>query len=227
MTSNIKIVKKFEGDSFFKRNIRDIDNENLNSRSSETIINFLNTKKYTFQNVLEVGCSGGYQLNKYFNSLNLKKNPYFLGIDLSSKAINFAKKKYKTLHFKQVSSLKIQNLNKKFDMIILGFFLFLLDREEIFNQFNEVVKSLKKDGILIINDFFPKISHYNLSKHSKKIKIYKMRYDKFLTESHLFKKLHLVSWKYKFKSKQKFFNNHIHVSVYKKIYFEKEFIKET
>ena len=82
-----------------------------------------------------------------------------------------------------MSSLKIDKINVKFDLIICGFFLYLLDREEIFKQFDLIYIKLNNNGYLIINDFDPLFNHTNKNIHNRKLKTFKMKYDYFLEQS--------------------------------------------
>ena len=74
--------------------------------------------------------------------------------------------------------MKISKLNKKFDLVICGFFLYYIKRENIFEQFDQIIKNLKKNAHLLIHDFNPLFPHYN--KHQKnKYDIFKVNYTNF------------------------------------------------
>jgi SAM-dependent methyltransferase len=190
MNKNIKIVKKSEANNYFDRNLYFYKSDGgvgdiLDDRINDLIkVNNLNSKS-----VLEIGCATGIKLNQYQQILNSKIN---YGIDLSSKAIKLGRKKYKNLKLLKLSSLEINKIKQEFDLIICGFFLYLLDREEIFNQFNLIYKKLKADGYLIIHDFDPLFKHTNTSMHNNKLKSFKMSYDNFLEESGLFKTVYKI-----------------------------------
>ncbi len=78
------------------------------------------------------------------------------------------KKKYSGLKLYNLSSLQIDKLKKNFDVIICGYFLYLLDRKYLFQQFDLIYKNLKTNGYLIINDLDPLFTHFNSSAHTKK-----------------------------------------------------------
>jgi ubiquinone/menaquinone biosynthesis C-methylase UbiE len=90
--------------------------------------------------VLEIGCGTGYLLN----SINPKRG---VGIDISPKMIEIAKKKYSHLTFMEMDAENI-NLNEKFDYIIIsdtiGYF------EDIQRQLFELHKVSTKDTRIII-----------------------------------------------------------------------------
>jgi hypothetical protein len=141
---------------------------------------------------------------------------------LSSKAIILGRKKYKKLKLLQLSSLEIHKIKPQFDLIICGFFLYLLDREEIFNQFNLIYKKLTSNGFLIINDFDPLFKHSNTSMHNKNLKSFKTSYDNFLEESGLFKTVYKIRNNInllKANDKKIFKSNDVSISLYKKIDF--------
>jgi ubiquinone/menaquinone biosynthesis C-methylase UbiE len=221
MRKNINIVQIKEGDNFFKRNINFYNPSKKISGGGEVrnlrIIDFIKQNNLKPKSILEIGCATGIMLNQYQDSLKTNIN---YGIDLSSKAINFGKKKYKKLKLFKLSSLEINKIKKNFDLIICGFFLYLLDREEIFNQFNLIYKKLTTNGHLIINDFDPLFKHTNTSIHNKNLKSFKMSYDNFLEESGLFKVIYKISYNQEsINDKKKFKSNYTSITIYKKINF--------
>lgn len=221
MRKNINIVKIKEGDNYFKRNTNFYNPSKKISGGGEVrdlrIIDLIKQNNLKPKSILEIGCATGIKLNQYQE--NLKTNINY-GIDLSSKAINFGKKKYKKLKLLKLSSLEINKIKKNFDLIICGFFLYLLDREEIFNQFNLIYKKLTTNSHLIINDFDPVFKHTNTSTHNKNLKSFKMSYDNFLEESGLFKVIYKISYNWEsINDKKKFKSNDTSITLYKKINF--------
>ena len=218
---NLKIVKTKEGDNFFERNLKYYNNIR---EGDIRIVDLLRTTQIKPKSILEIGCANGIQLNQYQEILNTKVN---YGIDLSSKAINSGKKKFKKLKLLKLSSLEIDKIKTNFDLIICGFFLYLLDREEIFNQFNLIYNKLNQNGYLIIQDFNPLFKHTNTSKRNRNPKSFEMNYDNFLVESGLFKMVYknekdhpmpkFISRRKNKMNKQKFTEEAI--SLYKKINF--------
>ena len=185
LISNIKIVKNKEADKYF---IRYLDFFN-SSKNDYRIIDLIKVNKIRPNSILEIGCANGIKLNEY--QINLKSKINY-GIDLSSKAIKSGRKKFKKLKLIKLSSLEIEKIKMKFDLIICGFFLYLLDREEIFKQFDLIHKKLNKDGYLIVQDCDPLFKHTNPSVHNKNLKTFKMSYDNFLEESGLFKIIYKI-----------------------------------
>ena len=95
-------------------------------------------------------------------------------------------KRYKKIKFFNISSLQIDKIKSKFDLIICGAFLYQLDRKQIFKQFDLILNALSENGFLIIKDFDPLFKHSNSNMHNRKLKSFKSNYDNFLIESGLF-----------------------------------------
>ena len=172
------------------------------------------------KNILEIGCANGNKLYQYSKLLNSKNN---YGIDLSKKAILNGKLKYKNLNLLNISSLEIDDIKINFDIIICGFFLYQLDRELIFKQFDLIHKKLSNNGLLMIWDFDPLFKHSNKDFNTKKLVTFKMSYDNFLIESGLFE----IAYKHKYitssRDKKKFKSNSVSLTLFKKIEFKKEY----
>jgi trans-aconitate methyltransferase len=212
---NLKIVRKKEADNYYIRNIKNYKNKCEDQRLS----NILKLNSIKGNTILEIGCCNGKRLDQYRRCLGSRTT---IGVDLSKKAIREGKKLHKKITFKSISSLEINKLKIKFDIIICGFFLYLLDREEIFNQFDLIYKNLKNKGYLIIEDFDPLFKHTNKSIHNKKLKSFKMNYSNFLEESGLFKIIYKIRNDENFisnKNRKKFKSNDTSISLYQKINF--------
>jgi hypothetical protein len=91
MNKNLKIIKSFEANNFFNRNLyfykNTVDKNNSEAYRIKDLITINNLKS---KSILEIGCATGIRLNQYQEILNSKIN---YGIDLSLKAINFGIKK--------------------------------------------------------------------------------------------------------------------------------------
>ena len=79
----------------------------------------------------------------------------------------------------------------KYDLIICGFFLFLLPPKKILNLFSIIDESLNPGGHLIIKDFFNKKKSFKIKdyKHEKRLKVYRWDYKQvFLSLPYYYKK---------------------------------------
>jgi len=236
MLKNIRIVRSSEADKYYKRNKQYYNKGKVLSSfeknkiepggSSDFVIECFKTTEIKVKNILEIGCSNGKKLNKYKNYFEQKKqlvNCY--GIDLSKQAISDGRKRYKNLKLKNHSSLQISKLKVKFDLIICGFFLYLLDREYIFKQFDLIFEQLNSSGYLLIVDFDPSFPHHNKSGFNKKLNSYKMNFSNFIEGSNLFKSVYLHKWEISNVFKKKFISSDVSVALFQKINFEKNFPK--
>lgn len=213
---NIDLVKKTEGDKYYIRNSK----KNKIQLSNPNILELIKLNNLKIKNLLEIGCSDGTNLSIYQKKLKI---PHCYGIDLSNKAIKNGKKKYKNIKLKKMSSLDLDKVKTSFDLVICGFFLYLLDREEIFNQFNQLLKILKPNGYLIIEDFDPLFKHSNQSYHNKNLISYKANYTNFLEESGLFKLKAKLEIDVKNSKNIKFKSNEVSVCLYERINFRNKF----
>ena len=101
---------------------------------------------------MEIGCSTGFVLKK----INTLTKARCYGIDASKEAINDGKKLFKGIKLYQGIIEKHKLKDRKFDVIILGFFLFLMPPKKILNLFNIIDNMLKDKGKLIIYDMHNK-----------------------------------------------------------------------
>tara|TARA_B100000963_G_scaffold345719_1_gene350124 strand:+ start:2682 stop:3332 length:651 start_codon:yes stop_codon:yes gene_type:complete len=210
---NINLIRKKEADRYFVRNQGHL------SVKDEKIFNLIKINSIKANNILEIGCSNGNRLNQYSKLCKSKKN---YGVDLSKKAILDGKRRYKDLKLLNISSIEIDKIKVNFDLIICGFFLYYLDRELIFKQFDLIHDKLSKNGLLLIWDWDPLFKHSNKDFNSKKLRTFKMNYDNFLIESGLFeivyKQKYISSKRYK-----RFKSSSASLTLFKKIEFKKEY----
>ena len=213
---NIKIIRKKTGDKYFLRNIHLYNNELFDQK----IVNLVKINNIIADKVLEIGCANGNKLNQYSKLLKSKKN---YGVDLSKKAILNGKKKYKNLNLLNISSLEIDKIKLNFNLIICGFFLYHLDRELIFQQFDLISKKLNKEGFLLIVDFDPLFKHSNKDFNEKNLVAYKMSYDNFLVESGLFEVIYKLKYKTSTNDKRQFKSDTVSMTLFRKIDFQNKY----
>ncbi len=216
MGKQVQIIKASEGNKYFERNKiyeYDFDFKKIN--------NLIKSSNLKANSILEIGSANGRALDIYDKLLKPKK---LFAVELSKKAIKDGKKKYKKIKFFNISSLQLDKIKLKFDLIICGHFLYQLDREQIFKQFDLISNALNQNGFLIIKDFDPLFKHSNTNIHDKRLKSFKSNLDNFLVESGIFELL----YKHKYqdahgKVKKKFKSSSISLSLYKKIDFTKSY----
>jgi SAM-dependent methyltransferase len=161
---------EFEADNYYSRN------RSLNYHA-DVVDRIYELWTLGLDSVLEVGCSDGKRL-----SLIKKANPsaYVAGIDPSSKAIKNGKKRFPELELKVGTALSIP-FDVKFEAVILGFFLYVCDREDLLAVVNQIDNSLQDQGTLIIFDFFSSSFRKRNYHHVDGMWSYKMDYSKLFT----------------------------------------------
>ena len=111
-------------------------------------------KKYNVQNTLELCCGTG-----RIGLPLIDSNIDYSGIDTSQNYIDFFNSKLDCNTFKniQVGNAKNFSLNKKFDLIIIGFnsIAHLLKDDDIMSCFESVYNHMHKNSIFIIDIFMP------------------------------------------------------------------------
>ena len=213
---NLNLVKKEAADKYFLRN----KNSEFMTQDNDLITNLIKNNSLKANNILEIGCGNGNKLNQY-SKLCKSKNSY--GIDLSKKAIADGKSKYKDLNFLNISSLEIHKIKIDFNFIICGFFLYQLDRELIFKQFDLIHEKLLNNGFLLIWDCDPLFKHSNKDFNTKNLTSFKMSYDNFLIESGLFEMIYKFKYKTPTQDKKKFKSDSVSLTLFKKIDFKKKY----
>ena len=161
-----KIFLKTEGNRYYERN-KNIFSKNLEFISKKIIT----YKKYA--KILEIGCGEGHLLNKIYQK---KREHNLYGIDPSSQAIKNKCNKHLKLIRGTADNLKYRN--NFFDIVIFGFCLYLIDSNLLFKVIFEADRVLKKNGIIVIYDFYNNKSIFKNYIHNKSITIHKMNFSK-------------------------------------------------
>lgn len=213
---NLNLVKKKEANKYFLRNKKHFEKNLID----EKIISLIKDNHLKANSILEIGCANGNKLHQYAKLCKSKK---IYGVDLSNKAIIDGKKKYKNLKLFNISSIDIDKIKLNFDFIICGFFLYHLDRELIFRQFDLIHRKLLTNGFLLIWDFDPLFKHSNKDFNTKKLTSFKMSYDNFLTESGLFEMVYKIKYKTKTNDKKVFKSDNVSLTLFKKIEFKNKY----
>lgn len=169
-----QIFLNSEGNAWYKRNLR-IISKNVLKRNILIIQLEKLIKKFPNKrvNILEIGCSNGRILN--YLKLNFPK-VQALGLEPSKLAIK--NKLSKKIFIKQGVANKIPFKNKKFDILIFGFCLYLCDTVDLINIVKEANRVTKPLSYIVIDDFFSKKITYNKYHHKKGIFSRKMDYSK-------------------------------------------------
>lgn len=101
------------------------------------------------KNILEVGCSMG-TVSAAFSRL---KGIHYLGVDIDSQAIEFAKSrfsKFKHMEFSNISLEDLVKTGRKFDYVLFANILHHVNDEDAIRLLQEAVKAVEKSGQMII-----------------------------------------------------------------------------
>jgi len=191
--SQKRIFLNGEGDNWLVRNEKNNHKKKLIQFKNilTCIKKIVRKKKKKKLNVLEVGSSDGKFLEflrKNFDSCKL------FGIDPSKKAINQLKKK--NIKGKVATADQIPYEKNSMDIIYYGFCLYLCDKSDYKKIFLNAKRVLKKDGYLIIYDFFSKQYKKNKYKHDNRIFSHKMDFRKIFYKDKIFSGLMHKQYEY-------------------------------
>lgn len=163
-----------EGDQWFNRNSH-LDYEKR--CQSDPILIELERLGININSCLEIGCADGWRLN----AINNKYAASCYGIEPSEKAVNTGLKAYENLNLITGTADQLPYDNESMDVVLIGFCLYLCDREDLFRIASEVDRVLKDDGMIIILDFYSEIPYRNKYSHLEGMYSYKMDNSKLFT----------------------------------------------
>lgn len=156
-----------EGDSYFERN-KHAYVEALSDSWNKEVATYLENGN----SVLEIGCSGAWRLGaiEHFATGHCQ----FSGVDPSSEAVEMGRLTFP--HFDiRVGTASETGFSTPFDVVILGFCLYLCDRSKIFQISHHVDNLLTDGGVLAIHDFDPPFP-MKLRYRDSQLWSYKMNY---------------------------------------------------
>ena len=163
MEKNKDFFKNGEANQWFTRNL-----ETLELKDTDEITALLTEWLYPFKEelseVLEIGCGSGHRLKQI--SQTLKADGY--GVEPSSEAVNYIKNSFPSLKVKVGFGDDVPYKNK-FDLVHLGFFLYLVDRELYLRCISEADRLVKFGGFLSIIDFDTPFPYSNEYTHKKNV----------------------------------------------------------
>ncbi len=153
-----------EGDAWYLRN-KDAD---MNPK----VIAAITAIEHRPQVVVEVGCGDG----RYLNEMQKHYQCDCIGYDPSGLAIHDGRLLYPNLDLRLGTVRAFHGL--QIDMLVFGFCLYLVDREDLFALVHDVDWSLRAGGYMIIHDFDPEYPQKVPYHHKEGIFTYKMDYPK-------------------------------------------------
>jgi len=165
-----------EGDQYYRRN-RDKMNAALQSWESDPVIRAVSDLGLQPKSILEIGCGNGWRLH----ALGSFYHTHCFGIDPSEKAVKEGSALFPDISLIQATADEIPYPDQKFDLVVIGFCLYLCDRKDLFKITGEVDRVLMNPGNLIILDFHPPFPYRNTYKHCPGIFCFKMNYANLFT----------------------------------------------
>ncbi|MAJ13380.1 MAG: hypothetical protein CMN44_00195 [SAR116 cluster bacterium] len=203
MQKNKKLFKEIEANQWFKRNIDAIENKD-NNQVISLLINWLKPFKNEINKILEVGCGTGHGLNQI--ATNLKADGF--GLEPSTDAVKYANNRFGSLNV-QVGFGDAIPFKEEFDLVHLGFFLYLTDRKYYLKCISEADRMLKFGGFLSIIDFETPYPYSNLYSHNENILSHKHKNSDVFVASGLY----TIVNKYQYSHENFFFDKKIDARV--------------
>lgn len=167
MAKKLEVKKEIWDKEFLSGRWNCLD-ENPAERARHAIIGMYCQKYFLNGKILDIGCGEG-TLTDFLNGQQ-KKN--YLGIDISSAAVEIGKSRRPFINFQCISAESFQTDNK-FDVVIFNEILYYTNYKEIIKKYIEI---LNDDGLIIISLYrikndFPNIKDLinNLNVGSRKI----------------------------------------------------------
>lgn len=171
-----------EGDAWFERNHVRKENEiSIGCRLFETAMKSRLEKAGEGFKILEIGCSSGYNLIYLCEKYHIEG----YGIDPSKKAIEYGNGKIEGLDIdiflRQGTADDLIFENDAFDIVILAFCMYCMDRKYILKAVSEVDRVLRDGGMVVIWDFETSIPYTRPNIHHKDLWTFKHDISKFFT----------------------------------------------
>lgn len=155
-----------EGDAWYERNrfkprLRD-----------DPVLTVIEECELKPEAVLEVGCGDGWRLAVLREA---QPTAWCCGVDASKIAVERARTKGLSVH---QSNFMTGTWTRMFDLIIFGFCLYVVDREDLFRWVQLTDNLLNEGGHIIIHDFVPEYPYRRAYAHKEGLWSYKMDHSK-------------------------------------------------
>jgi SAM-dependent methyltransferase len=164
MEKNKSFFERGEADEWFKRNIEALEGKKGISNDTPTnlLIDWLKPFANEILDVLEIGCGSGHRLNQITNSISAKG----YGVEPSNEAVKYIQRTFPKIEA-TVGYGDDVPFFQKFDLVHLGFFLYLVDRENYLRCISEADRLVKFGGFLSIVDFETPFPYSNSYSHQR------------------------------------------------------------
>ena len=165
MSSQTHAFIQGEGDAWWERNRDKVD-----YGPADPVLRAMETLPAP-RAVLEIGCANGGRLN----AIHRLTGAECFGVDPSGEAIEDGSKAFLNIELAQATADSLP-FKRRFDLVIFGFCLYLLDRADLFSAVAETDRVLADGGHLLIYDFCPESPCSRPYIHLEGLRSYKMDY---------------------------------------------------
>ena len=153
---NKKAFLQSEATKWFERNKERASEEIYNL---DVLISWLRPFQSEINNILEVGSGSGHRLYQLCKSLEATGQ----GIEPSKDAVDFANQEFDICNFSVGTSEDLKQKSNDFDLVHLGFFLYLIDRQDYLRTISEADRVTKIGGFISIIDCSCSLDANNLN----------------------------------------------------------------
>lgn len=128
--------------------------------------------------VLEIGCANGWRLAYLCKKYDCRA----VGLDASPDAIDDGRRRFAAMDMNLWTHVFPDfTFSASFDVVICGFFLYLAERNNLFDIVARIDRLLADNGYLIIHDFYSERPYSNPYAHDPDMRSYKQDYSKLFT----------------------------------------------
>ena len=173
-----------EGDRYFERNDSGSDSNRSSFHDVREILRILSTHAPAVNQVLEIGCSSGRKLEKLCEGFSARG----VGVDPSAKAVEEGNRRLQNHNldielFRNLAS-ELGFPDGNFDLVFLGFFLYVEDRGRILESLVQADRVLRAGGFLAVRDFAPEFPYSKPYSHDRRASSFKNNYAEFFLSLH-------------------------------------------
>lgn len=169
-----------ESNAYFDRNreaIVDVDEASKSAHLVDAFLDrYLSSYPDSITKILEIGCNYGYNLNYLAGRYDVE----CWGLEPSDKAVEYGRNRYRKVntkvHISQGISNKLPFDDGEFDMVMIGFLMYVTPRDLIDDTVSEANRVLKQGGFIVLTDFDVPIPCKRKNKHNDVLSVYKEDY---------------------------------------------------
>lgn len=173
------------GDGYFDRNYSDAYEESR--LASDRIVSLHGELQLAPPaRMLEIGCMTGFRCELFRRVYGSQAS----GVEPSAKAVALGRQRYPQIRLEVGVVTKLPFSGETFDCIVLGNFMYWLDRDSLFIAAQRIDAALADGGILYMLDFDPQFAHKNVFVHNPGCFTYKMHHYKMFSWNPIYTIIH-------------------------------------